>query len=481
MKIRIKKNSIIIEKNEEINNKENYNNINSNNNIINNNKNSNNNKEIEIKDENEKPNNFSQMNENERGNKSEGIINNDKILSLTEKYNILIKNKNWEEADSLVKNCLNLIFEQIVDNKNIENLEIENLTPDEISKQLKNNNKFLTEIIIMNEESNKNFTDLITLMKNKIKDKDNNVLQIDSELIKKRIDNNFKLIENYKDYKKKKNKKFYVLTKEKFFEIYKNNKQKLEKFYHFKYRNKSYIYVEKDKKIIKIKKDENFEDNALLILKDIDNRKVKDFINNINEHIKKNKNITEFNKIIDECYLINKNWLKQKLEFEENQVKENGINKITEVIQPEMKDIGYLGIKNPINFGIIFKNSPDISKNELFISLEDFYISKIIFVNWQNNIPKNIINGNPNKSFIGIIDKSNIYFYSITEKEYFNEFVIKFYSENIFNVEIEKILKNGIGLYLVEMGINKEKCKYKYLNDNNSNQVGLYINCKEDE
>ena len=145
------KNSIIIEKNEEINNKENYNNINSNNNnnIINNNKDNNNNKEIEIKDENEKPNNCTQMNENERGNKSEEIINNDKILSLTEKYNILIKNKSWEEADSLVKNCLNLIFEQIVDNKNIENLEIENLTPDEINKQLKNNNKFLTEIIII--------------------------------------------------------------------------------------------------------------------------------------------------------------------------------------------------------------------------------------------------------------------------------------------------------------------------------------------
>jgi len=475
------KNSIIIEKNEEINNKENYNNINSNNNnniIIINNKDDNNNKEIDNKNENEKPNNFIQMNENKKRNKSEVVINNNIILNQTEKNNFNINNKSGNEADSLVKNCLNLIVEQIVDDKNIENLEIENLTPDEINKQLKNNNKFLTEIIIMNEESNRNFTDLIAL----IKDKDNNILQIDSESIKKRIDNNFKLIENYKDYKKKKNKKFYVLSKAKFFEIYKNNIQKIEKFYHFKYRNNSYIFVENDIKIIKIEKDENFEKNNLLILKDID-KKVKEFLKNINEQIKKNRNITEFNKNINECYLINKNWLKQKLEFEENQGKENTLNKITEPIQPEMKDIGYYGLKYPINFGIIFKNTPDISENELFISLEDFYASKIIFVNWQNNIPKNISKGKLNKSFIGIIDKSNIYFYSIIDKEYCIEFVIKLESnsENIANVEIEKIFKKGIGLYLDEMGINKNKSLTKFLNDSNLNKVGLYINCKEEE
>ena len=498
-------NYIKIKNNEEMNYKDNYNkiidnNIIGNNNIYINNSNNNNNnkyninyidnnniinnKEILIKDENEKHNNSTKRDNNGKIKKSKTVINNNKISNKNKESNIHI-NKILDKSDSMLDNFLNLIFEQIVDDITIENLEIENLVPNEINTQLENNNQFLTEIIIMSEESNKNFSDLVQLTKNKIRDKDN-ILQFDFVLepIKKRIDNKFvsslKIIENYKDYKNKNknNKKFYVLTKKKFFKLCKNNKHEKVKFYHFKYKNNSYIFFEKEKKIIKIEKDENFEKNALLILKDIEDKKVKDFLRNINTHIKKNKNITEFNKNINECYLINNKWLKQRLEFEENQDKDNTINKITETIQPEMKDAGYLNFKNPINFGIIFKNDDNIPVNELFISLEDFYSSKIFVVNWQNIFPKNYTKKKANNSFIGIIDKSEktiIYFYSINDKEYIFEFLIKFDSEDIAKIEIEKILKKGIGLYLDENDINNQSVS-KNLNDNDLKSVGLYIN-----
>ena len=397
-----------------------------------------------------------------------------------------------DKAGLMLKNFLNLIFDQIVDDITIENLEIENLTSNEIKKQLENNNQFLTDIIIMSEESNNNFSDLVLLTKKKIKYKDN-ILQFDSvlESIKKKIDNklvsSLKIIENYDDYRKKNknNKKFYVLTKKKFLKLCKSNKHKheKEKFYHFKYKNNSYIFFETKKKIIKIEKDENFEKNALLILKDFEDKKVKDFLKNINAHIERNKNTTENNKKINECYLINNKWLKQRLEFEENQGEENTINKITEAIQPEMKDAGYLNFKNPINFGIIFKNDQNIPENELFISLKDFYESKIFFIKWQNIFPKNMAKGKTNKSYIGITDKSEksiIYFYSINDKEYIFEFLIKFDSEDIAKIEIEKILKKGIGLYLDENDINNQSVT-KNLNDNDLKSVGLYINFQEND
>ena len=113
--------------------------------------------------------------------------------------------------------------------------------------------------------------------------------------------------------------------------------------------------------------------------------------------------------------------------------------------------------------------------------MKNIYISKIFFVNWQNNVPKNEKNNFINYPFIGILDNDNnniIYFYSINKSKYIFEFLIIFNEcENIYEELVQYIKPLGIGEYLNEMGIHfSNPNELFYLINRDLKMIGIFIN-----
>ena len=193
-------------------------------------------------------------------------------------------------------------------------------------------------------------------------------------------------------------------------------------------------------------------------------------LNNLNI----DKIISNENNCIEEYYLINNSWIKTELkEKEEKNVSSK------ESIEPKTenfsKNPNFKHLKFPYDFGLIEKkNHETIIKNlvgDETIDIEDIS-SKIFFVKWLQSYE--------NKVYLGIIDNKNkgvIYFYLFDENKYSFEFLLQFYEENIIYEEIKtKIKTKGIGLYLIEMGIDFSENESHDLYNDKMEMIGLCIN-----
>ena len=112
--------------------------------------------------------------------------------------------------------------------------------------------------------------------------------------------------------------------------------------------------------------------------------------------------------------------------------------------------------------------------------MKNILSSKIFFVNWQNNIPKNEENF-INYPFIGVLDNDNnniIYFYCLNNNKYIFEFLIIFIEgEKIYEELVKYIKPLGIGEYLCEMGIPFSNYKNPFCLINRDLQIiGKFIN-----
>ena len=329
--------------------------------------------------------------------------------------------------------------------KNI--LEDKLLIPKELIKYVQELNK----IIITKENNSEEIKSFI-----------NNYLIIDflnsDQEAKKLVLNEFKIYEKY--YKKIKNKANYYkeikiirdfneciqnIVNNKFFIIYEDalkdiNLKEKDSIYYLKFNNKSYIFFEKEAKILQLEKDNDYSQNKLFIL---DEYKLElEYKKYIQTEVKKNKNIKDYENKIKEFYLINPGWIENK----SNEFKPQIIyspNKIFKFIN----DFSFIEKEsNEIYFNYLISNN-------IFNQNKDILISKLFFVNFQNNIPEN-----KKLLLIAILDNDKnpiIYFYSIKNYYYNFIFFIQFNDENLLNEEIEKNIKRkGIGKYIYDFGIN---------------------------
>ena len=234
--------------------------------------------------------------------------------------------------------------------------------------------------------------------------------------------------------------------------------------------------MKKKKKIEKENKEENEK-----ILKDL--QAIESQVNKNNELLKLNpdKNINEH--YFKECYLINKTWLNSEINKYKNKEDINIKETIdAPEISPKVKEEECDMFKYPVDFGFVDKNSyesiiKDLISKKKNISIEDFYSAQIFVVNYQNNIPKELIKLYPNQKFIGLKIDNKIIFY-IQSKFILNfEFLINYENKGInINEEIQKnIMKKGIGSYIINMGVNFS-VKYFNLIDNDFNEIGFCIN-----
>ena len=433
--------------------------------------------------------NYTQPN-NENNN-----ISKNNIINVNENTNMFIFDK--------LKEITNLLEIIIYNNNNINNIEEKNkyelksLYPKEIIDNI-NENK-LKKILLIIETSLNNIKSIIN---NDLLNKYINSNREEKYELLKNNENEFSNINKMsKDFLSTNN---YVKSSE---DIINNNKyliiQNLEQntkdinIYYFSYENNLYIFFEKEKSIFQLIPQ---KDN-LFILKKYENYKLQllKYINNI---INKNRDINNINleevmkdnnNYIKEYYLINNNWLKLQIDSEEKKDKEKDNLMVKEKIYPKTlsvnvndKMLEYL--KYPVDLGFLEKRNNESFIKELGIkdnniNVENYLISKIFIVKWQNNIPKEKLKSFDSKAYIGIIDNKNqatIYFYLIDKDKYTFEFLIQFYDETIMIEEIYfNIKEKGIGLYLNEMGVDfSTKNNYDLIN-NNLEIIGNFINCTE--
>jgi hypothetical protein len=194
------------------------------------------------------------------------------------------------------------------------------------------------------------------------------------------------------------------------------------------------------------------------------------------------KIISNENNCIEEYYLINNNWIKTEIDLKE---KEEKNIKDEESIEPKTENISknpnFAHLKFPYDFGLIEKrNNETIIKNlvgdDETINIEDIS-SKIFFVKWLQSYE--------NKVYLGIIvnkNKSVIYFYLFDKNKYSFEFLLQFYEESIIYEEIKtKIKTKGIGLYLIEMGIDFSNNDFHDLYNDKMEMIGLCFNKKKND
>lgn len=407
-----------------------------------------------------------------------------------------------------VEEFFNLLFD-IKEDKG--DLKINSLNPEEIIKR-KNDNEIF-EILLINQKYSEKIKSVLkyNLMKEYIDSKEeqkkNKLLtehqkdfsEISKIFNEKGISENLSLIKNSYDIETKIESKYLVLNKS----ILQNICKEAEDIYiyFFLYKNKKYIFFQKDSKIMEINKIENNiyiilnngqnekkieeeifneKDNEIIFkdLIDIDNQinKNNELLNlNLDENLKKN--------YFEECYLINKIWISHKMSICQ---KIKGIDTkksrpIYKKISPKVKEEGKDLLKHPVDFGFINKKKNEIMIKKLVskfrdISVEDFCTAKIFFVNYQNGIPKERKKYFSNQKFVGIKIEKIIYFYLILNNSFEFEFVINYENEEIINEEIQKyIMKKGIGSYINEMGVNIS-IKYFNLVNYDLNDIGFCIN-----
>ena len=217
---------------------------------------------------------------------------------------------------------------------------------------------------------------------------------------------------------------------------------------------------------------------------------IKECLEIINSQILFNKDINNiyiYNEI-KEYYLIDKNWIRIKMNEGNKNITYSMNNKQYFLIlneKPEIKTTNLDYLKYPINFDFIDKEFYESIINNLGskdnkINIENFLISKMFFVNWENNIPEGQLKSFNNKIYIGLIDNKYpvIYFYLINEKGYSFEFLLQFNDEKIMYEEIKNSLKRkGVGQYIYEAGVDFSNVGESFdLINYELKGVGLFIN-----
>ena len=225
---------------------------------------------------------------------------------------------------------------------------------------------------------------------------------------------------------------------------------------------------EKDKEII------------LKYLTEIENQinKNNELVSNLSLNDNKNENYFE------ECYLINKGWLNHEKSQCQNikGIETKKIKPRYTKMSPKVKENGKDLFKHPIDFGFVSKKNSELIIKDLVskykdINIEDFCSAQIFFVNFQNDIPKEIVKLYPNQKFGGLKIENRIIFYSILKHTFEFEFLINYYEkEEIINEEIQKkIMKKGIGSYINEYGVEYSNNYYNILNYD-LKEIGFCIN-----
>ena len=414
----------------------------------------------------------------------------------------------------LIEPYLKELVKKVINNQEKKNLNLKLLIPTEIISKIENQE--IERIVLINEKYLKDIKsyikyDLINNYLNLNEKEKNDILENNLEefiyIIKllKQEENSppeFSLIQSYNEIKNDTIdvNKYFLLYNEKFQDIYEKAKDIF--IYFFKYYSELYIFLEKEKKIFQLLPDKKFEENNLYILKEYKMNKI-ELLKNIDLEMDKNKYINDvdidkfLNRNIIEYYLINNNWIKEKIN-DEDKFKKNKRNSYNyqlkkENINPKITQTYFDYMKYPVEFGFIDKESnepiiKDLSIMDKEIILENLLVSKIFFVNWQNNIPDIQKRDYPNKIYIGILDNTNniIYFYNLNKRKYYFEFefLLQFNDEEIINKEIENyIMKKGIGKYLNDIRVDFSKINESFdlINDDLKN-VGMFINfCKKNK
>ena len=433
--------------------------------------------EISLKDVKEAINNQRKENENIfKALKDANLKLESKMENLNEEIYEIYKDKLdsiKSKMEKKIPDLKDLYIKFLVNSNEKSILDDKLLIPKDLSKypELKE----LKKIVIVNEDNSEEIKSFI-----------NNFLIIDyvnsNQQGKYLILKDFKIFEKY--YNKVKNKANYFkeikiirdfnecmqnIANNKYFIIYEEalkdiNLKEKDCIYYFKYKKKPYIFVEKEGKILQLKKDNNYSKNKLFILDEYKIDKF-DFQDYIQVEIEKNENINDLEKDNKEFYLINHNWILNKSnEFKPIYCKKSKIFKY-------LNDFSFIGKENNEDY---FNY---LISNNLFIQNKDIIITKLFFINFQNNIPEN-----KKHLFIGIFDNDNnsvIYFYYKTknEKQYNFYFLIQFNDENIMNEEIEKNIKRkGIGKYLYDFGIICSNPGNMDLINIDSKKIGTYVN-----
>ena len=492
---------IIIENNDKNSNNNNEKNIEIKENINTNNTNNNNytnNNNIGNTTMNNDTGKINNQNENNLSKSSLVIINKNKISDSQRKNNNDSKSTDYSFEKLKIKIKLlepffNLLFMIITNNKEGKNIEINKLIEGEILKKINNND--LPQIILIKENTS-NFLNLDLIYKyiNSNEEKKNELLKENQEEFKninKKLKNTesdyqeLSIIQNYNDVKNNMNNKYYVLNKNLFKDIFKNIKDVY--IYYFISNDKKFIFFEKEEKILQLTTDSDFDKNGLYILNNYD-MEIKECLDIINSQILFNKDINNiyiYNEI-KEYYLMNKNWIRIKMNEGKKNIRismNNKHNYQTVNEKPEIKtDLDYL--EYPINFEFIDKEYYESIINNLGrkdnkINIENFLTSKMFFVNWQNNIPEEQLKSF-NKIYIGLIDNEHpvIYFYLINNKEYSYEFLLQFYEEKIMYEEIKNSIKRkGVGQYIHESIFDFSNNGEDYILINyDLKEIGLFIN-----
>ena len=413
---------------------------------------------------------------------------------------------NIEREIELLEPYLEKLIKKVINNKERNNLDLKALIPEEII--YKKESKDINRIILMNDISAK---DIKSFIKYDLINDYLNLKEIDK---KKFVENNkdefiqlikilklrdgnpteLPLIENYSELKKdiENKRKFFLLYNDKFQEIYQDAKTIC--IYFFIYKNESYIFFEKERKILKLKMDKKFEENYLYMLNEYEINRL-ELLQSIKTEMDKNTNLNNLEKYlkqnIKEYYLINKNWIKEEIDYEERiniQKKENLFSeeKLKESIIPNLCLINEDYLKYPDEFNFIEKEKFEfiikyLQNNNQNI-IENIYFSKLFFVNWDNNIPKTHKKDYPQKIYIGIMDRNNndiIYFYFCNDGEYIFQFIIQFLEEKTTYKEIEKIREKGIGKYIFDSGNDFSSIEEPNdLIDDDLKHIGIFINGK---
>ena len=398
-------------------------------------------------------NNYDNNNDNNE-NKNEIIYDNN-IDDKNAKNKInFIESKDFIEKK--LYNSIEMNFKKIFEELNttlLKDINVLGLNIDEISNI---SEKCGIEILLMNENSFKQFKkfinyDLINNYINLSSEQKNNYIEKNinkfNEILNIFKNKNIKmpkdiLLNNQCLNNKENDNKFYLLNA---FPIYK--KKEIDSIYYFISDNESYIFFKENKKVFKVIKEENeyYKLNEYTFQKEISN---KELIFIIKEEINNNKKIdnlikykqSQYDNFI-KFYIINENWFN-------NIINKNGIIWAKFDINP------IFNYEGPHDFGLIAKNETNdlrmqhlINQNEI-IKYEDLLIAELFIVD--------DINYNPNKLYFGLIlNKKRINFYLIHKEKYLLEYIIYYENEEIMKEEIKKnIIPAGIEEYLYEIGLD---------------------------
>ena len=393
------------------------------------------------------------------------------------------KNYSNEELKKRILKILDNGFKRNIANNNEQNdLDINVLDSETLDKYTGTN---LIEIILMNEESYKNYIQLFDLIYkyNDIKGKDNEIKKKKNIYIENNkkelndiincfkgnkliISDNIKLIHDYQTCLEN------INNKKKFFLFNKINILDKEQtsIYFFQYKTKHYVYFKESKKILSVKKGKA-EQNNLYELEEYKTKK------NINEYLDSIKLLSNNNKkddiklqkkIINEYYLINDDWINSSKKFDENK----NIDEY-ESFKPLYKSIEGENYKYPVNFSIInkYENESIIENIKVHFNIknDDLIIYKLFIIKKK-------------QTFICIIDKSIIYFYLLDHGKYNISFLIKYINEEIMNKEIsEKLSKKELSSYInfsISDIINNKKEK---IINSNFEIIGSFINIEKNK